>query len=418
MEECQDIRGAVGKAVEQRLVDERQCKLGFHGLAELVGDGDIDGGVFARGVGFFARRDGDLQFAPDVEAFGCTAQNAAVDQCDADPEVGEVRVLDRDLELVFAFFNRDDLMVNDFLALVGEQGETFGHARVQAQRDFRTDLVRALLGEESQFLQVLVIGDSDRCLAGDGLVESVLAAGAQRVDAAFLEVQDGRALAGFRIGGDFDFLDRDLRGRLGVVADPRHGFEHGVLFLHLAAQDGDGEILADGLAIGADRCDLDFESLVGERQRLVGFEGDMVTEFGKVDGVVGGDVKRWDAGAEPQRRARNETRRVEADLDLAFGVRLLAELAAVGQADLNELVGGRRSPVIDGAECGLDFFAAEVNLLREIEGETDAVELELLDREVPLVRDLLFVFGVGDDAVVAECGGAWKLDRGVEGAEF
>ena len=151
---------AVGKAVEQRLVDERQCKLGFHGLAELVGDGDVDAGVLAGGVGLFARRDGDLQFAFDVETLGGTAQDAAVDQGDADPEVGEVRVLDRDLKLVFAFLDRDDLVANDFLALVGEQSEAFGDARVQTQRDRRADFVRALLGEESQFLRVLVVGDT------------------------------------------------------------------------------------------------------------------------------------------------------------------------------------------------------------------------------------------------------------------
>ena len=109
--------------------------------------------------------------------------------------------------------------------LVGEQGEAFGDARVQAQRDLRADLVRTLLGEESQFLHVLVVGDTDRCLAGDGLVETVLAAGAQCVDATFFEVQDGRALAGFWIGSDFDFLDGDLRCRLRVVGDPRHVYQ-------------------------------------------------------------------------------------------------------------------------------------------------------------------------------------------------
>ena len=65
-------------------------------------------------------------------------------------------------------------------------------------------------------------------------------------------------------------------------------------------------------------------------QWLVGFEGDAVTEFGEVDGVAGGDVKRWDACTELQRSARNEASSVEADLDLACGVRLLAELPAIG----------------------------------------------------------------------------------------
>jgi hypothetical protein len=43
-----------------------------------------------------------------------------------------VSVLDRDLKLVFALSDGDDLVTNDFLALVGEQCEAFGDARVEA----------------------------------------------------------------------------------------------------------------------------------------------------------------------------------------------------------------------------------------------------------------------------------------------
>ena len=100
----------------------------MHGLAKLVGDGDVDVGNLAGGVGLLARRDGHFQFASDVETLGGTAQDAAIDQSDTHPEVGEVRVLDRDLELVVAFFDRDYLVANDFLTFVGEQCEAFGDA--------------------------------------------------------------------------------------------------------------------------------------------------------------------------------------------------------------------------------------------------------------------------------------------------
>ena len=98
---------------------------------------------------------------------------AAIDRGGGEAEVREKVVSHAEGQLVVALFQIDDLVAQDRLALVGEQGEAIFHARVEADFRILADFQRRVVREDAELVRVLVIRDLDAGFRNDGLAEAI-----------------------------------------------------------------------------------------------------------------------------------------------------------------------------------------------------------------------------------------------------
>ena len=166
LEEIEDRRGGVRTHGEQGFVDQRQTQLGLDRLADLVGHGDFHLAVLAGQEGFLERFHDDLQLALDGEFLGGGAQVAAIDGGRGEAEIGEQVMAHLERDVVVVLVQIDNLIAQDRFAFVGQQGEAFVQARVQAHLGILADLEGGLVGEQAEFVGIVVVGNLDAWFRG------------------------------------------------------------------------------------------------------------------------------------------------------------------------------------------------------------------------------------------------------------
>ena len=152
----------------------------------------------------------------------------------------------------------DQLVIQHPGALERDQGQGRLLAPVELDCGRVADLEGVPVGQDSQPHAVLVVGDLDQALAGDGVVEAVGAFAAEDITAAFFQLQGLPC---------------------GAVAAGRHGIFPDELLAHFALDRGlpedlEFQLLRRRLAFGVDGLDGGLEGFAGHVDRPDGAHGD------------------------------------------------------------------------------------------------------------------------------------------------